>query len=65
MEKVVTMIRLLIVLLCAVLFLAGALWNLCLQPEPATEPMDEYDMVNTNLSQENADVFFQQEIQAG
>ena len=62
MEKVVTMIRLLILLLCAVLFLAGALWNLCLQPEPATEPMDEYDMVNTNLSQENADVFFQQEI---
>ena len=61
MEKVVTMIRLLIVLLCAVLFLAGALWNLCLQPETTTETMDVYDMANVNMSQDNADVFFQPE----
>ncbi len=61
MEKVVTMIRLLILLLCAVLFLAGALWNLCLQPETSTEPMDAQDLVQTDISQETEAVFFQQE----
>ena len=35
MDKVATVIRLLILVLCAMLFLAGALWNLCVQPETA------------------------------
>ena len=61
MDKVVTMIRLLILLLCAVLFLAGALWNLCLQPETNTEHIDAHDEVHTEISQETEDVFFQQE----
>ena len=61
MEKVVTMIRLFILLLCAVLFLAGALWNLCLQPETSTEPMDAQDLVQADISQETEAVFFQQE----
>ena len=61
MDKVVTMIRLLILLLCAVLFLAGALWNLCLQPETNTEHIDADDEVHTEISQETEDVFFQQE----
>ena len=35
MDKVATVIRLLILVLCVLLFLAGALWNLCVQPETA------------------------------
>ena len=35
MDKVATVIRLLILVLCVLLFWAGALWNLCVQPETA------------------------------
>ena len=35
MDKVATVIRLLILVLCVLLFGAGALWNLCVQPETA------------------------------
>jgi bisphosphoglycerate-dependent phosphoglycerate mutase len=62
MDKVVTVIRLLILLLCAVLFLAGALWNLCLQPEKDIESMDVHNMVYAENSQETVDVFFKQEV---
>ena len=62
MDKVVTVIRLLILLLCAVLFLAGALWNLCLQPEKDIESMDVHNMIYEENSQETADVFFKQEV---
>ncbi len=47
MDKVATMIRLLILLLCAVLFLAGALWNLCMQPEVIKETV-----IDSNIQQE-------------
>jgi hypothetical protein len=62
MDKVVTVIRLLILLLCAVLFLAGALWNLCLQPEKDIESMDVHNMVYAENSQETVDVFLKQEV---
>ena len=62
MDKVVTVIRLLILLLCAVLFLAGALWNLCLQPEQDIESMDVHNMVYAENSQETVDVFLKQEV---
>ena len=53
MEKVATLIRLLILLLCAVLFLAGALWNLCMQPEMPAETI-----ADTDIQQESVDVLF-------
>ena len=40
MDKVATVIRLLILVLCVLLFLAGALWNLCVQPETAETSED-------------------------
>ena len=56
MDKVTTMIRLLILLLCAVLFLAGALWNLCVQPEHTADTIEDTDM-----QQESVDVFLEQQ----
>ena len=44
MDKITTVIRLLIWILCAVLFLAGALWNLCVQPEAATETIADTEI---------------------
>ena len=40
MDKVATVIRLLILVLCVLLFWAGALWNLCVQPETAETSED-------------------------
>ena len=40
MDKVATVIRLLILVLCVLLFGAGALWNLCVQPETAETSED-------------------------
>ena len=56
MDKVATMIRLLILLLCAVLFLAGALWNLCMQPEVIKETVTD-----SNTQQESVEVFLEQQ----
>jgi len=40
MDKVATVIRLLILVLCVLLFWAGALWNLCVQPEQTAATED-------------------------
>ena len=58
MDKVATVIRLLILVLCVLLFLAGALWNLCVQPETAETSGDmnrqeDYAKVALISTQEN------------
>ena len=50
MDKVATVIRLLILVLCVLLFWAGALWNLCVQPETAETSGD------VNLQEDYAEV---------
>ncbi|MBQ3205427.1 MAG: hypothetical protein IJB37_02635 [Peptococcaceae bacterium] len=59
MDKVATVIRLLILVLCVLLFLAGALWNLCVQPEQTAETsgdmnrQEDYAKVALISTQEN------------
>ena len=58
MDKVATVIRLLILVLCVLLFLAGALWNLCVQPETTETSGDmnrqeDYAKVALISTQEN------------
>lgn len=58
MDKVATVIRLLILVLCVLLFWAGALWNLCVQPETAETSGDvnlqeDYAEASLTSMQEN------------
>ena len=58
MEPVVKIIRGVIILMCAALFLAGALWNLCNPPEESIQQMaaheTEQNTVEAVVKQEHA-----------
>ncbi len=59
MDKVATLIRLCILVLCAILFLAGALWNLCMQSETVIESAEITETAlgpSTDLSQEDENI---------